>query len=233
VCFTPRQMIEVCGEGGVGERGRSGSLGGAEFWVRVVDTGGPSTIGLSEALSFDGVRKTVEEIGSQLSVAWDRVRSSSRLVSELGLTQRPPGQHSATLTAAGGGLGNTDVVPRIKSDPGNPRTEPVQTPAVSPPLPPRSSPGQDGRTLTTAKPGCPQSHALFINYDLWTGHSARSTDGAGAFGIVMVVCRGGWVSRPRSIAGSRMLEMLAPSEVQNALLEAICHASSHRARRRE
>lgn len=29
---------------------------------------------MGEALSFDGVRKTVEEIGSQLSDAWDRVK---------------------------------------------------------------------------------------------------------------------------------------------------------------
>jgi hypothetical protein len=48
--------------------------GDAEFWVRVVDAGGPSTIGLGDALSFDGVRKTVEEIGSQLSGAWARVK---------------------------------------------------------------------------------------------------------------------------------------------------------------
>jgi hypothetical protein len=59
--------------------------GEAEFWVRVVDTGGPSTIGLGDALSFDGVRKTVEEIGSQLSATWDRVKPSEAVV-EFGLT---------------------------------------------------------------------------------------------------------------------------------------------------
>lgn len=35
--------------------------GDAEFWVRVADAGGPSTIGISDAFSFDGVRRTVEE----------------------------------------------------------------------------------------------------------------------------------------------------------------------------
>jgi hypothetical protein len=59
--------------------------GEAEFWVRVVDAGGPSTIGLGKPLSFDGVRKTVEEIGTQLSTAWDRVKPSEAVV-EFGLT---------------------------------------------------------------------------------------------------------------------------------------------------
>lgn len=59
--------------------------GEAEFWVRVVDAAGPGTIGLGKALSFDGVRKTVEEIGAQLSAAWDRVKPSEAVV-EFGLT---------------------------------------------------------------------------------------------------------------------------------------------------
>lgn len=58
--------------------------GEAEFWVRVADTGGPSTIGLGKAMSFEGVRKTVEEIGSQLSAAWDRVKPNEAVV-EFGL----------------------------------------------------------------------------------------------------------------------------------------------------
>lgn len=63
--------------------------GEAEFWVRVDDTGGPSPIGLGDVLSFDGVRKTVEEIGSQLSVAWDRVKPSEAVVEfELTLTAK-------------------------------------------------------------------------------------------------------------------------------------------------
>jgi hypothetical protein len=58
--------------------------GEAEFWVRVDDAGGPSPVGLGDALSFDGVRKTVEEIGAQLSAAWDRVKPSEAVV-EFGL----------------------------------------------------------------------------------------------------------------------------------------------------
>jgi len=50
--------------------------GEAESWIRVDDAGRPSPIGLDDALSFEGVRKTVEEVGSQLSAAWDRVEPS-------------------------------------------------------------------------------------------------------------------------------------------------------------
>jgi len=39
--------------------------GDTEFYVRVADGGGPATIGIGDALSFDGVRDTVEAIGSQ------------------------------------------------------------------------------------------------------------------------------------------------------------------------
>ncbi|MGH3844849.1 MAG: CU044_2847 family protein [Pseudonocardiaceae bacterium] len=59
--------------------------GEAEFWVRVDEAGGPSPIGLGDALSFEGVRKTVEEIGSQLSAAWERVKPGEAVV-EFGLT---------------------------------------------------------------------------------------------------------------------------------------------------
>ncbi|MGH3987302.1 MAG: hypothetical protein ACRDTZ_08285 [Pseudonocardiaceae bacterium] len=56
----------------------------------------------------------------------------SRLVCELGLTDLSPAQSSATPTAAGD-PGDTDVLPGIEPDPSDPRTEPVQTPAVPPP----------------------------------------------------------------------------------------------------
>ncbi|MGH3901122.1 MAG: hypothetical protein ACRDTA_23310, partial [Pseudonocardiaceae bacterium] len=55
----------------------------------------------------------------------------SRLINELGLTDVPPAQDSATPTAAGD-PGDTDVMPGIEPDPSDPRSEPVQTPAVPP-----------------------------------------------------------------------------------------------------
>ncbi len=64
----------------------------------------------------------------------------SRLVSELGLTDLASVPDSATPMAAGE-AGGTDVLPGIEPDSSDPRTEPVQTPAVSLPLPPRRFPG--------------------------------------------------------------------------------------------
>ncbi|MGH3842742.1 MAG: hypothetical protein ACRDS0_15045, partial [Pseudonocardiaceae bacterium] len=64
----------------------------------------------------------------------------SQLVSELGLTDLPPAQGSATPTAAGDAGDDTDVLPRIEPNPSDPQSERVQTPAVSPPLPPRRFP---------------------------------------------------------------------------------------------
>ena len=45
--------------------------GDAEFWVRVEDAGGPSPVGLSDVLLFEGTQ-TVEEIGAELMTAWNR-----------------------------------------------------------------------------------------------------------------------------------------------------------------
>lgn len=59
--------------------------GDAEFFVELVDTGGPSTVGVGEALSFDGVRSAVEAIANEMGDAWRRARPSSASV-EFGLS---------------------------------------------------------------------------------------------------------------------------------------------------
>jgi hypothetical protein len=46
------------------------------FYVEVVDGGGPQPVELGDALSFDGVRNTVEAIASQLAGVWKKVRPS-------------------------------------------------------------------------------------------------------------------------------------------------------------
>ncbi|MGH3571946.1 MAG: hypothetical protein ACRDR6_25465 [Pseudonocardiaceae bacterium] len=63
----------------------------------------------------------------------------SRLLGELGLTDLPSAQDSATHTTARDS-GDTDVLPRAVPGPSDPPTERFQTPAVSPPLPPRRVP---------------------------------------------------------------------------------------------
>lgn len=82
--------------------------GEAEFWVRVDDPGGPSTIGLRDVLSFEGVRKTVEEIGAQLSAAWDRVKPSEAVV-EFGLTLTAKSGKLTGLIVDGEGEGSFKV----------------------------------------------------------------------------------------------------------------------------
>lgn len=82
--------------------------GDTEFWVRVADTGGPSTIGLSKALSFDGVRQTIEEIGGQLSTAWDRVKPSEAVV-EFGVTLTAKSGVLTGLIVEGSGEANFKV----------------------------------------------------------------------------------------------------------------------------
>jgi len=56
--------------GWVGER-QLVREGGAEFFVEVVDGDGPQTVGLDQAISFDGVRETIEAIGLSLTRAFE------------------------------------------------------------------------------------------------------------------------------------------------------------------
>lgn len=58
--------------------------GTTEFFVELTEGSGPQTVGIADALSFDGVRGTVEAIGDQLAAAWDRVRPDEATV-EFGL----------------------------------------------------------------------------------------------------------------------------------------------------
>jgi hypothetical protein len=57
----------------------------AEFFVEVSDGGGPQTVGLNRALSFDGVRDTIRAVATQLHQAWQTVRPDEATV-EFGLS---------------------------------------------------------------------------------------------------------------------------------------------------
>lgn len=59
--------------------------GGVEFFVEVADGGGPQTVGLDKALSFDGVRDTIEAVAGQLGQVWQKVRPAEASV-EFGLS---------------------------------------------------------------------------------------------------------------------------------------------------
>ena len=60
-------------------------VGDVEFFVEVADGGGPRNVGVADALSFDGVRDTVEAVAGQLAQVWDRVEPSQASV-EFGLS---------------------------------------------------------------------------------------------------------------------------------------------------
>ncbi|WP_140158045.1 CU044_2847 family protein [Micromonospora sp. NBS 11-29] len=58
--------------------------GGTEFFVKLAEGGGPQTVTLDRAMSFDGVRDTVEAVAAELGQVWERVKPSEASV-EFGL----------------------------------------------------------------------------------------------------------------------------------------------------
>jgi len=49
-------------------------VGDTRFFVEIAEGGGPSPVGADDALSFDGVRDTIEAITSKLSESWQRIQ---------------------------------------------------------------------------------------------------------------------------------------------------------------
>lgn len=63
--------------------------GNVEFFVEIADAADVRPVGLDEVLSFDGVRDTIEAIGTHLTEAWERVKPSEATVEfNLALTAR-------------------------------------------------------------------------------------------------------------------------------------------------
>ncbi|MFI6833690.1 MULTISPECIES: CU044_2847 family protein [unclassified Kribbella] len=57
------------------------SAGGADFYVEVVNIGGPQTIGSNhEPLSLDGVRDTILAVATELGQIWDKVKPAEATV---------------------------------------------------------------------------------------------------------------------------------------------------------
>lgn len=86
-------------------RGRRTELvlvGDTEFLVEVADAGGPQTVGLDRALSFDGVRDTVEAVAAEVAKVWERVKPAEATV-EFGLSlTTTTGRLTGLLVDAGG-----------------------------------------------------------------------------------------------------------------------------------
>jgi hypothetical protein len=76
--------------------------GDVEFFVELADGGGPRTVAVANALSFDGVRATVEAIAEQFVHVWDRVKPAEASV-EFGLSlTTKTGKLTGLLVDAGG-----------------------------------------------------------------------------------------------------------------------------------
>lgn len=73
-----------------------------EFFVEVVETARVTTVGVEESLSFDGVRETIEAIGSQIAAAWDKVLPNEAVV-EFGLKLTAKSGRLTGLVVEGGG----------------------------------------------------------------------------------------------------------------------------------
>lgn len=83
-------------------------VGEVDFFVEVADGGGPRTIGPADALSFDGVRDTVEAIGAELAQVWDRVKPAEARV-EFGLSLTARSGKLSGLIVEGGGSASLTV----------------------------------------------------------------------------------------------------------------------------
>ncbi len=85
------------------------SAGGAQFYVEVVEAGGPAPIRDDGGpLSFDGVRTAIEGIATELAQVWQRVRPSEASV-EFGLKVTGKSGKLTGLLVEGGGEATLSV----------------------------------------------------------------------------------------------------------------------------
>jgi hypothetical protein len=82
--------------------------GGVEFFAEVEAPPGPSNVSLDQVLSFDGVRRTVEAISSELVQAWKTVRPDEASV-EFALTLKAKEGRLTGLLVSGGAEGSLKV----------------------------------------------------------------------------------------------------------------------------
>jgi hypothetical protein len=89
--------------------------GDAEFFVELADGGGPQPVGAERALSFDGVRDTVQAIAEQLAQVWQRVKPAEASV-EFGLALTAKTGKLTGLVVDTGGSASLKVTLTWKAD---------------------------------------------------------------------------------------------------------------------
>jgi hypothetical protein len=88
---------------------------GVEFFAEVMDSDGPTNVGLDEVFSFEGVRRTVEVISSELVSAWEAVRPDEASV-EFSLILKAKEGKLTGLLVSGGAEGSLKVTLCWKND---------------------------------------------------------------------------------------------------------------------
>ncbi|GGW55468.1 CU044_2847 family protein [Streptomyces xantholiticus] len=82
--------------------------GDAKFYVELVETGGPEVVGAGQAMSFEGVRDTVEAVAREVAVVWNHVKPDSASV-EFGLAITAKGGLLTGLIVDANGSANLKV----------------------------------------------------------------------------------------------------------------------------
>ncbi|WP_329282031.1 CU044_2847 family protein [Streptomyces sp. NBC_01451] len=82
--------------------------GTTELYMEVARGGGPQTVGVSQAMAFDGVRECVEAVAAQLAQAWDHVKPTEATV-EFGLSVTVKSGKLTGLIVEGGGAASLNI----------------------------------------------------------------------------------------------------------------------------
>ncbi|MGH3392537.1 MAG: CU044_2847 family protein [Actinomadura sp.] len=83
-------------------------VNGVDFYVQVADEGGPRTVGLDQALSFDGVRDTISAIATQVGEACQQVSPDEASI-EFGLSLTAKAGKLTGLLVEGSGAASLKV----------------------------------------------------------------------------------------------------------------------------
>jgi len=86
-----------------------------EFYAEVTETGGPQTVGLDQALSFEGVRETITAVCKELAKAWEVVKPAEASV-ELALKLVARSGKLTGMLVEGGGEASLRVTLTWKND---------------------------------------------------------------------------------------------------------------------
>jgi hypothetical protein len=83
-------------------------VGDVEFYVSLVERGGPETINVRDAFDFAGVRRTLEAVAGEIDQAWQKVKPTEATV-EFGLALTAKSGKLTGLVVEGGAAANFKV----------------------------------------------------------------------------------------------------------------------------